>query len=61
VIVEVFHPRQDAWHDHFVIRGARIVGLTPVGRVTVRLLDMNEGRRVWLRRELIEHGEYRVP
>ena len=60
-IVEIFHPRQHAWPDHFAIRGARIVGLTPVGRVTVRLLDMNESRRIRLRRELIQQGEYRVP
>jgi len=59
-IVELFHPRQQAWHDHFAIRGAQVVGLSPSGRATVRLLNMNDGRRARLRRELIDQGEYPV-
>jgi HNH endonuclease len=57
-IVEVFHPRRQKWSDHFGLRDGRIVGSSPTGRATVRLLDMNEGRRVRLRRELMELGEY---
>jgi hypothetical protein len=59
-IVELFHPRQQAWGEHFAIRDARIIGSSPTGRATVRLLDMNEGRRVRLRRELIEQGEFPI-
>jgi hypothetical protein len=59
-IVELFNPRRQKWVDHFEILEGRILGLTPAGRVTARLLDMNDGRRVRLRRELIERGEYRV-
>lgn len=59
-IVELFHPRVQVWRDHFAIRGARIVGLTSTGRTTVRLLNMNESRRVRLRRELMNQGEYPV-
>lgn len=54
--VELFHPRKQLWQDHFSLRGARIVGTTPIGRVTVRLLKMNEARRVRLRRELIRQN-----
>lgn len=48
-IVPLFNPRQDNWGDHFAIGGGRIIGLTPKGRATVRLLNMNAPRRVELR------------
>ena len=48
-IVPLFNPRQDIWGDHFTIRGGSITGLTPKGRATVRLLNMNAPRRVELR------------
>jgi hypothetical protein len=53
-IVALFHPRRDVWSDHFVVREARIIGLSPVGRATVRLLQMNAKRRVEVRRELMD-------
>src|SRR3989304_2292324 len=56
--VELFHPRLHVWHDHFAIRGARILGLTPVGRATIQLLSINDVRRMRLRRELIDQGEF---
>jgi hypothetical protein len=56
-IVDLFHPRRDAWHDHFMLRGAEIVALTSTGRAAVRLLQMNDDRRVALRAELITYGE----
>lgn len=55
----LFHPRQDRWEDHFKINAdnALVVGITPIGRVTVEQLKMNvklqvEARRLWLRLEL---------
>jgi len=50
-VVALFSPRQDAWGDRFVVREGEIPGLTPAGRATVRLLNMNAPRRVELRRE----------
>ena len=47
--VVLFNPRQDIWGDHFAVRGGRITGLTPKGRASVRLLNMNASRRVELR------------
>jgi len=35
-----------------------VLGLTPSGRATVQLLNVNESRRVRLRRELIDQGEF---
>ena len=51
-VTELFHPRRQAWHEHFTLRGARVVGLTPAGRVTVRVLNMNSVDRLELRSEI---------
>ncbi len=48
-IVTLFNPRQELWTEHFTFVGARIVGLTPAGRATVALFQMNEASRVKLR------------
>lgn len=53
-IVPLFHPRQDVWYEHFEERGLLIVGLTPTGRVTVRVLAMNTLDRLDLRAEIRE-------
>lgn len=50
-IVLLFNPRQDRWEDHFALDGGEVVGLTQVGRATVRLLHMNAEHRVELRNE----------
>jgi 5-methylcytosine-specific restriction endonuclease McrA len=36
-IVPLYDPRRDRWSDHFQLRAAQFVPLTPTGRVTVRL------------------------
>ncbi|XZE18386.1 HNH endonuclease [Pirellulaceae bacterium SH449] len=48
-IVTLFHPRRDNWDDHFEIIHCTVLGKTPKGRATVRLLNMNAPRRVQLR------------
>jgi hypothetical protein len=53
-IVLLFNPRQEPWQDHFSKDGPQIVGLTPTGRATVRLLQMNAKHRLELRTWLIE-------
>ena len=52
----LFNPRRDIWSDHFTINDGNIIGLTAMGRVTARLLNMNAPRTVRLRRELIEQN-----
>ncbi len=52
----LYDPRKLSWNDHFTMRNAHIVGLSPIGRVTVRLLRVNDIRRLDLRRDLIRRG-----
>lgn len=47
--VELFHPRTQSWEDHFRWEGAKIVGQTPAGRATVRVLNMNTEDRLRVR------------
>jgi HNH endonuclease len=58
VVVRLFNPRQDAWSDHFAALSNRITGLTPIGRATVWLLQMNSDQRVQLRAELRAAGRW---
>lgn len=54
----LFNPRIEIWDDHFSIRDGVVIGRTPTGRTTARLLSMNSLRLVRLRRELVEQGKY---
>lgn len=49
VAVALFHPRRDSWPDHFEWHGDRLVGKTPIGRATIRALDLNHSRRLRIR------------
>jgi hypothetical protein len=55
-LVLLFNPRKDQWREHFEWNGFQVVGLTPTGRVTIKLLDLNCPRRVMIRKaeELFE-------
>ena len=58
-ITQLFHPRHQLWPDHFTIQDdMRIEGITPEGRTTIRVLQMNDGDRVENRQILAEIGEY---
>ena len=57
-VVELFNPRQQVWADHFRIDEARIVGRTPTGRVTVRLLQMNSEVQIKIRKRLLLRGDF---
>lgn len=57
--IPLFNPRQDDWDEHFSvnIETAEIVGVTPIGRVTVIQLRMNSAAQIrarlqWIRLEL---------
>ena len=56
-ITPLFHPRTDYWHEHFEYVGAVISGITPIGRVTVYVLNINEAQRLRLRYRLLENNE----
>ena len=53
-LVRLFHPRRHKWHRHFRWDGATLVGRTPVGRVTIIVLNMNAPLRVAVRQQLID-------
>jgi hypothetical protein len=49
--VRLFHPRQDAWDEHFEMDDElRIIGISDIGRVTVALLRMNRPLAVAIRK-----------
>jgi HNH endonuclease len=50
-LTPLFHPRKQVWSEHFVHQDGRLFGLTPEGRTTVFLLQMNAPHRVELRLE----------
>lgn len=54
-IARLFHPRREQWREHFAWRddGVTVRGLTPSGRATIRLLQLNsdwivQARRIWV-------------
>ena len=51
-IVALFHPRRHRWIDHFELRGHTVEPITPIGKVTGRLLRLNSDQRVAERRSL---------
>jgi hypothetical protein len=42
----LYHPRLDFWADHFWTDGRQIIGLTPQGQATARLLRFNAPERL---------------
>ena len=56
VLVPFFNPRTQNWTAHFTWEGASIAPLTAEGRVTVKILRLNEADRVAERQRLIEAG-----
>lgn len=58
VLTPFFHPRQQAWRDHFQLNDAYIEPLTPEGRVTVLILRLNSPERVAERKLLLAAGVY---
>lgn len=57
-IVTLFHPRHENWSQHFRWNDAVLIGLTPTGRATVELLNINHSDHVALREALIEEGHF---
>ena len=49
--------RIQSWGEHFEFDGNKIVGLTPLGRGTVELLNVNADDRLEVRAALEDRGE----
>jgi hypothetical protein len=60
-IVRLYQPRGDQWSSHFRFEAGEILPLTAIGRVTVRLLQLNRSERVAIRRLLGEAGVWQIP
>jgi HNH endonuclease len=48
----LFNPRTQDWAEHFAIQEEHIVGITPEGRTTVCLLQLNSEARLIERRSI---------
>ncbi|MDZ7955251.1 HNH endonuclease signature motif containing protein [Nostoc sp. DedQUE09] len=42
----LFNPRTQKWAEHFTFSELDLVGLTPTGRTTIRLLQINSDERL---------------
>ncbi len=58
VVKLLFNPRAQRWQDHFALRGASVVGLTPIGETTIKLLHLNDDDRLLEREVLIAENRY---
>lgn len=58
LVVQLYNPRTQIWRQHFHFDGVIIRGLTPCGRATALLLQLNHSLRVMQRRALLDAGRY---
>lgn len=56
----LFHPRKHFWCEHFALLQAHVHGLSGIGRVTVKLLRLNDSLRVVERGILVDAGLFEV-
>jgi len=56
VLTLLFNPRTQNWRDHFVREGTVLLGMTPEGRTTVHLLQLNTAERIAERVRLMHMG-----
>jgi len=50
----LFNPRTQLWAEHFRLEDFRIIGLTPEGRTTANLLQLNTEERIAERQRLLK-------
>jgi len=60
-LTPLFNPRRHKWHRHFRWDGPVLIGLTPIGRTTIAVLEINLDYRVDLRQGLIAEGVFPPP
>lgn len=57
-LVRLFHPRQDAWDEHFEWGGPWLRGKTAIGRATLTVLEVNDADVVAVRESLLAEGTW---
>ncbi len=60
-VVRLYRPNRDRWTAHFQLKVGEIVPLTAIGRVTVRLLQLNRPEGVAERHLLFAANLLKVP
>ena len=59
--VRLYNPRIDQWSQHFKLDGPRILSLSEIGEVTVKILRFNDDQSVEERQLLLSIGRYPSP
>lgn len=59
-LTRLFHPRLDAWPDHFLWDGVWLRGTIPIGRATTVVLDINHPDSLAVREALRDEGMFKV-
>jgi HNH endonuclease len=57
-IVRLFHPRLHHWDEHFRWDNAQITAMTPIGRATINLLQLNLSTRLQEREYLMRSNSF---
>lgn len=60
-IVRLYQPRGDRWSEHFQLADGEMVPTMAIGRVTIKLLQMNRPDRILERRLCLVAGILSVP
>ncbi|MEM1124753.1 MAG: HNH endonuclease, partial [Bacteroidota bacterium] len=58
LFVRLYNPRIDTWTDHFFLSGIIIEPLTQIGEATIKILSLNEEKRLIERSILSEISRY---
>jgi hypothetical protein len=57
-LIRLYHPRRDRWEEHFQWAGATLMGLSVVGRVTIRVLAIDDPDDLAVRQALLDEGVF---
>jgi hypothetical protein len=57
LLVRLFNPRTDVWTEHFRDEDGQVTGLTPEGRATAALLEMNRPELIRMRQTIDDPQE----
>ncbi|MBC7870126.1 MAG: HNH endonuclease [Chitinophagaceae bacterium] len=58
MLTELYHPRTQHWDEHFQLAEGHVIGKTPIGRVTIRVLDINHLDQIEERQRLVKAGRW---
>lgn len=60
-IIRLYQPRCDRWSEHFRLVDGEMVPTTAIGRVTIKLLQLNRPTRILERRLCVSAGILNIP